>query len=94
MLLEAFASGVPVIGSSSGEIPHTIGDAGVVVPEADEDAWISAVQRLLGAPEERRRLAAAGLERAHAKFAWRVIARRYVEVFEETLSTGGSHSLP
>jgi len=94
MLLEAFASGVPVIGSSSGEIPHTIGDAGLVVSEADEDAWIAAIQCLLESPEERRRMAAAGLERAHNKFAWPVIAREYLDLFEETLSTGRSPASP
>ena len=31
MLIEAFACGVPVIGSDSGEIPYVIGDAGRVV---------------------------------------------------------------
>ena len=33
MLIEAFASGVAVIGSSSGEIPNVIAGAGVVMPE-------------------------------------------------------------
>ena len=33
MLLEAFAAGVPVIASDSGEIPHVVADAGRIVPE-------------------------------------------------------------
>jgi glycosyltransferase involved in cell wall biosynthesis len=94
MLLEALASGVPVIGSSSGEIPHTIGDAGLLVAETDEDAWSLTLERLLADPEERRRLAASGLERAHTKFAWSVIARGYFQTFEEILSTGTSLASP
>ena len=35
VLIEAMACGVPVIGSNSGEIPHVIGDAGLVFPEGD-----------------------------------------------------------
>ena len=31
MLIEAFASGVPVVGSDSGEIPFVIDEAGVLV---------------------------------------------------------------
>ena len=33
MLIEAFASGVAVIASTSGEIPYVVADAGVLVPE-------------------------------------------------------------
>ena len=35
VLIEAMACGVPVIGSSSGEIPNVIGEAGIVFPEGD-----------------------------------------------------------
>ena len=33
VLTEAMASGIPVIGTDSGEISQVIGDAGIVVPE-------------------------------------------------------------
>jgi phosphatidyl-myo-inositol dimannoside synthase len=92
MLIEAFASGLPVIGSSSGEIPYTVSDAGVIVEETNEDAWSRAIERLLADAAERRRLAQAGLERAHARYAWPVIAREYLSFFEEVLSTRASAS--
>ena len=38
VLIEAMACGVAVVGSSSGEIPWVIGDAGVIFPEGDADA--------------------------------------------------------
>src|SRR5204862_1301969 len=46
-VMEAMACGVPVIGSSSGEIPHVLGDAGLVVPEGDAVALRDAIARLL-----------------------------------------------
>src|SRR5439155_1924103 len=39
MILEAFACGVPVIASDSGEIPYVVADAGRVIGEADETSW-------------------------------------------------------
>ena len=35
MLIEAMACGVPVLASRSGEIPHVVGDAGLLVDERD-----------------------------------------------------------
>lgn len=87
MIVEAFACGVPVIASDSGEIPFVVGDAGVVAPEADEAAWGRALDRLLADESERARYRAAGLERVHACFTWNAIARIYIDFFEELLAS-------
>jgi glycosyltransferase involved in cell wall biosynthesis len=83
MLIEAFACGVPVIGSDSGEIPYVIQDAGVVVGEKDEQGWLEALSDLLESPSRRAELAAKGLERSHSIYAWPVIAKQYLEFFTE-----------
>ncbi len=80
MLIEAFACGVPVIGSDSGEIPFVIGNAGRVVPEADAAAWAQAISRLLDNPEERDALRTCGLARA-AQFSTATIANQYREYY-------------
>jgi len=51
VLIEAMACEVPVVGSSSGEIPHLIGDAGLVVPEGDARALRDTLSRLMQSPE-------------------------------------------
>src|ERR1700674_2782306 len=38
VIVEAMASGVPVVGSTCGAIPEVIGEAGLVFPEGDVDA--------------------------------------------------------
>lgn len=87
MLVEAFACGVPVVGSDSGEIPYVIQDAGVVVSETDEQAWIQALSDLLESPSRRAELAERGLQRAHTVYAWSVIAKQYLEFFTEQLDS-------
>jgi len=86
VLLEAFASGVPVIASDSGEIPHVVGDAGRIVPESDMCAWRGALSELLESAAQRTDYAARGRERAERLFAWPVVARAHLDFFEELLS--------
>ncbi len=83
MLVEAFACGVPVIGSNSGEISNVVGGAGVIVDENDVAAWAHAIQDLLSSPEKRRQLSDSGLELARSRYAWPVIAREYLAFFEK-----------
>lgn len=85
MLLEAFACGVPVIASDSGEIPYVIGDAGLVVGESDGAGWVNAISRMLSEPALRAEYAAKGRARAEAEFAWPLIARRHLDFFGELL---------
>lgn len=82
MLIEAMGCGVPVIASLSGEIPHVVADAGILVPEGDPAALGAAIDRVLENPALRRTLAARGRERTETCFAWPVVARRHLEFFE------------
>jgi glycosyltransferase involved in cell wall biosynthesis len=87
MLIEAMACGVPVVGSDSGEIPHVIGDAGLVLPEADAAAWAAGLASLLESPARRAVLGALGLDRARTVYAWPVIAREHLQFFDQLLAT-------
>jgi glycosyltransferase involved in cell wall biosynthesis len=80
MIIEAFACGVPVIGSDSGEIPFVIGDAGRVVAEADVEAWAHAIAKLLDSPEEREELKHRGLARA-PMYSVATIAQQYGDFY-------------
>jgi glycosyltransferase involved in cell wall biosynthesis len=63
VLIEAMAYGVPVVGSNSGAIPETIGEAGLIVPEGDAAALRAAIIRLKDDAELRAELSRRGLER-------------------------------
>ncbi|MEH2160648.1 MAG: glycosyltransferase family 4 protein [Nostoc sp.] len=85
MLIEAFACGVPVIGSDSGEIPYVIQDAGLVVDEKDDASWVTAISGLLNSPSRRQELAQKGLERAHTLYTWSSVAKQHLQFFTELL---------
>ena len=85
MLIEAFACGVPVIASDSGEIPFVVGDAGKILPESDIGGWARTIDDVLHDPFTRKLMSAAGLNRAHAEFDWIKIGARHVEFFESLL---------
>ena len=87
MLIEAFACGVPVVASDSGEIPYVVADAGIVLSEKDEAAWSRTLEELLENPDQRTESSKRGIERAHATFAWPLIARRHLEFFDELLDS-------
>jgi len=85
MVIEAFACGVPVVASDSGEIPAVAGDCAWIVGERDQSGWAAAIAELIGDPKRRRDLAARGLDRALAHYAWPIVARMHLEFFDELL---------
>ncbi|MBN1179740.1 MAG: glycosyltransferase [Anaerolineae bacterium] len=81
VLIEAMACGVPVVGSDCGEIPHVIGDAGLVFPEGDAAALRAHLARLAAAPALRADLARRGRERVLAHYTQTHIAAQTVAVY-------------
>ncbi|MGB2953042.1 MAG: glycosyltransferase family 1 protein [Gaiellaceae bacterium] len=78
-VLEAMASGTPVVTTTAGAIPEVAGDAAILVEPGDPVALAGGIERALA---DRERLVGAGLERAR-KFSWAETARRTLEVYRE-----------
>lgn len=88
VLVEAMATGVPVVGSDSGEIASVIGDAGLVVPEGDPRALGDALLQLAGSAARRAELGRLGRARSTARFTNGIIADRTVQFYEQLLGAG------
>ena len=82
-LIENMACGVPVIGSTCGEIPNVIGDAGLIVKEGDDVELANALIRLRDDLNLRNDLAQRGRERVLEKFTQKRIAEETVRVYRE-----------
>jgi glycosyltransferase involved in cell wall biosynthesis len=80
-VLEAMASGTPVVATTAGAVPEVAGDAAVLVEPGDPEALAEGIREALG---NRERLVAEGLERAR-RFTWAETARRTLEVYRELL---------
>lgn len=86
VLIEAMACRVPVIGSDSGEIPHVIGESGLVFPEGDADRLRDCLLKLMENPELAGELAQRGYHRALAEYTNRAIAQKQLAFYKELLT--------
>jgi glycosyltransferase involved in cell wall biosynthesis len=89
-LAEAMACETPVIGSDSGEIPHVIGDAGLVFPEGNAQELCTRVRQLLDDPQLYATLSTAGRQRVLANYTQERIARQTFEVYQSLLTSTSS----
>ena len=83
-LVEAMASGVPVVGSSSGAIPEVVGEAGLIFKE--EDATVLAnILDSLADPKERDRLREKGLRRVFESYSLERIVESSYKFFKDQI---------
>ena len=87
--LEAMAHGRPVVATAVGGLRDLVvdGETGLVVPPRDPGALRSALERLLGDPVLRRRLGAAGRERARERFSWAAVTDATIAAYAEAVGT-------
>lgn len=82
-LLEAMASGCPVVASRVGGVPEIVTDGrdGLLVEPENPIALASAIGRLLDSPELRAKLGAAGRATAQERFATERLVARVEELY-------------
>lgn len=86
VLIEAMACGVPVVGSDSGEIPHVVGEAGLIFPEGDAEALRGRLAELMSRPDLRADLARRGRNRVLAHYTQERIAEATCTVYREMMA--------
>jgi glycosyltransferase involved in cell wall biosynthesis len=85
VLIEAMACEAPPIGSSSGEIPNVIDDAGLVFPEGDVTALAGQLRLLFDQPQLLADLRRKGRRRVLEHFTQRKVAEDIVKLYREVL---------
>lgn len=90
-VLEAMASGLPVVATDSGGVREFVAtpDGGLIVPKRDPQALASAIESLLRDPERRRTAGAFNRRRAAHDFSWRTSAEHLLDVYRRVVRDAG-----
>jgi len=81
VLVEAMASGLPVVASSAPPIPEVVGEAALLFKPEDPEDLARAVVRALKDPALRARLREAGKRRVCERYLWSRVAERTLEIY-------------
>jgi glycosyltransferase involved in cell wall biosynthesis len=86
-VLEAMATGLPVIATNVGGNPELIseGENGRLVTVGDEQMLATVVGDLIDSPEARKRMGQKGLSKVKATFNWQKTVGEYLGVYDELL---------
>jgi glycosyltransferase involved in cell wall biosynthesis len=85
---EAMACATPLVVSRAGAIPEVVGPDGLcadLVTPGDVGELTHALDALLGDPDRRARMGAAGRERVLERFSWRAVAEATAEVYQRAV---------
>jgi glycosyltransferase involved in cell wall biosynthesis len=86
ILIEGMACEVPVLGSDSGEIPTTIGKAGLIFREGDVRDLKEKIEAFIRNRDLRAMLAQRGRKRVLGHFSWKKISEKQYQVYTELMS--------
>lgn len=91
-VMEAMASGLPVIATNGSSLPEVVehGVTGIVCERDNVQAFVKAIHALNDSPAVWRKLSCSAAERAMRRFSIHTTIERYLVVYQEIQSEGGT----
>ena len=85
-VVEAFATGCPVVSSSGGSLAEIVGDAAYIVDPAEVKTIVEGIKEILTNAELKRQLVSKGYKQVK-KFTWSKTAAETANVYKSVLNT-------
>ncbi len=91
-ILEAMASGLPVIATRVGGNPELVedGKTGILVPSANPEAMAEAIRNYLDQRDQLLSHGEAGRKRVESQFSMEAMVKGYLRVYDDVLNGAGS----
>jgi glycosyltransferase involved in cell wall biosynthesis len=86
VIVEAFASGIPVISTFSGSLPEVVDDAGILIQPNDPFSLYQSIKKLIQNEPLRLEFKEKGIKRARDKYDRAKVAQQLNECYQEILS--------
>lgn len=86
-VLEAMASGLPIVASNIGDIPGLVTEDVGFVTSFDDETIANSLLNLLGSTDLRLRLGGEARNKAKSEFSWDIVADEYLTVYRDILSS-------
>ncbi len=87
VILEAWASGLPVVASRIGGIPSFVlhREDGILFEPNNSPDMLEAIRFVMDNPEEAKKISIEGKKKAVTQFSWDIITNRLIEIYEEAI---------
>ena len=81
-LVEAMASGLPVVTTHSGAIPEIVGDAGHLLPEHDVDKMVKTLTQIIQNVDQKSQLSKKSILRAQKYYDSKQVSRQLLNLYK------------
>jgi len=95
VVMEASASGLPVVATAVGEVPQIVtdGETGRLVKPKDADGLAKRIEAIINNPLLGKKMGEAGRRRMEQKYSWEIICEKLEKAYQEVIDRSKQQAL-